>query len=624
MDNEVIIVVKVDRSDATKQFAGIEHDASASGDRTADGFTKHFSDRMSATFGQSLSARISQASTQALAATQTGAGATADAYTRKFDDRLSAGLGQALTERIEGAGTQSLAATQSAGDGAGTVYTSKFGDRLHADLGRSIVGRIEEAGAGSQGSAGTAGDRIGGTLGEHTSKTFGDRLKEVSTKIGSLFGGKLGDGGTLHLKADVDKESFLARFKSVAEGAGNELSNNMRTGVSSVFSGDFISTIIKGALLTAVAGGAFAVLAPALGTVVSLAFGGGAIGAGIASALKDPVIQGAIGNLKKAFGEAFGGFGDYFKGPVLSFLDQLPAVIKPLQPMIKQIGADLGPIAQQLGQGVIGFLQNVLPSIGRAVDKSGPIIKVLADKLPGIGDALARLLDNITAHSDDAAGFFNALLDGISLLLRFLGVLVTIAAGAYRTVKEFLTALVIVADFVAEAILDAFERSFGWIPGLKGKFAKAKEQVHDWAKKTSDEINKVPDSKTFTLIIKTVGTNAGASIQSIGRLLGGRRTGGVSGAASGATSSGLTWTGEDGPELLDLPPGTAVHTKGDSARMAGGGGGGGGGGSSQPIIVQLVLDGKVIAQQLVDPMRDLVRTGGRGSVQQMYGQRGVR
>ena len=54
-------------------------------------------------------------------------------------------------------------------------------------------------------------------------------------------------------------------------------------------------------------------------------------------------------------------------------------------------------------------------------------------------------------------------------------------------------------------------------------------------------------------------------------------------------------------------------------RMAAAGAGAGG----QPFIVQLVLDGKVLAQQLVEPTRDIVRSLGRGSVQKFYGQPGV-
>lgn len=44
--------------------------------------------------------------------------------------------------------------------------------------------------------------------------------------------------------------------------------------------------------------------------------------------------------------------------------------------------------------------------------------------------------------------------------------------------------------------------------------------------------------------------------------------GGIAGAASGTVRSGLTWVGEQGRELLELPAGTRVHSNPDSERMA--------------------------------------------------------
>lgn len=104
------------------------------------------------------------------------------------------------------------------------------------------------------------------------------------------------------------------------------------------------------------------------------------------------------------------------------------------------------------------------------------------------------------------------------------------------------------------------------------------------------------------------------------QLYSGLAHGGIAGAASGATSSGLTWTGEYGAELLDLPPGTSVRTHGDSMRdaqkMAMGS-------AAQSIVVQFMLDGKMMAEALVDPIRGLVGSRGRGSVQQLLGKPGV-
>lgn len=98
------------------------------------------------------------------------------------------------------------------------------------------------------------------------------------------------------------------------------------------------------------------------------------------------------------------------------------------------------------------------------------------------------------------------------------------------------------------------------------------------------------------------------------QLYSGLASGGIKGAASGATSSGLTWVGENGPELMSLPAGTAVKSAGDSRRLAGGMDGAGG-----AMIVQLHVDGHVIAQAMVDPQRKFVQQNFGGNVQKAYG-----
>ncbi|MCX4703859.1 hypothetical protein [Streptomyces sp. NBC_01373] len=119
-----------------------------------------------------------------------------------------------------------------------------------------------------------------------------------------------------------------------------------------------------------------------------------------------------------------------------------------------------------------------------------------------------------------------------------------------------------------------------------------------------------------------------------------KAAGGIVGAAaSGGMRSGLTMVGEQGVELLDLPAGSRVWSNPDSRRklaaaqapwasmlnMPRGGGSRAraarGGGQVQPILVQqtITLDGRVIAQQIFDPLRAEIAHRG-GSVQKSLGQ----
>jgi hypothetical protein len=73
-----------------------------------------------------------------------------------------------------------------------------------------------------------------------------------------------------------------------------------------------------------------------------------------------------------------------------------------------------------------------------------------------------------------------------------------------------------------------------------------------------------------------------------------------------------------GRSCVELPPGTRVSSNADTERMLGGGGGG-----VLQQIIQLVVDGKVIAQAVAEPLRADIRTLGQGSVQKYLGQAGV-
>jgi hypothetical protein len=111
-----------------------------------------------------------------------------------------------------------------------------------------------------------------------------------------------------------------------------------------------------------------------------------------------------------------------------------------------------------------------------------------------------------------------------------------------------------------------------------------------------------------------------SQIDNPSQLYSGLSHGGVSAAANGSTSSGLTWVNERGPELMKLPPGTSVRTAGDSARdVAAAMGGSGGNGVARIWFDKASLSG--LAAALMETLRGEIRGQG-GNVQQALGQAG--
>ncbi|MDX3515874.1 phage tail protein [Streptomyces caniscabiei] len=94
--------------------------------------------------------------------------------------------------------------------------------------------------------------------------------------------------------------------------------------------------------------------------------------------------------------------------------------------------------------------------------------------------------------------------------------------------------------------------------------------------------------------------------KAIKRAIGGKAAGGIIGAAAGGgPRGGLTWVGEQGPELVRLPYGSMVHSNPDSRRMAAAGSGGG-----APVVVNLSIGGRDFGQLWIDTGRKQVKAYG--------------
>lgn len=93
--------------------------------------------------------------------------------------------------------------------------------------------------------------------------------------------------------------------------------------------------------------------------------------------------------------------------------------------------------------------------------------------------------------------------------------------------------------------------------------------------------------------------------------------GGIIGAAGGGPRSRMTLVGEQGPELVNLAPGSTVRSNPDTRRMLAAAGGG----DNRPIVIQLDIGGRRLGELLIDPLSGAIRARG-GNVQAVIGQKG--
>lgn len=153
-----------------------------------------------------------------------------------------------------------------------------------------------------------------------------------------------------------------------------------------------------------------------------------------------------------------------------------------------------------------------------------------------------------------------------------------------------------------------------------------------YAKAIKDQaavVNKL--AKQQERLEKSMASLAKSMEKLVSRALGHKASGGIVGAAaSGGLRSNLTWVGEHGPELLDLPAGSRVWSNPDSRRRAeapwasmlnaprGGSAAGKraamaaahGGGEGRPIVLNVSIGSREFGQIWVDVGRNEVRTRG--------------
>lgn len=137
------------------------------------------------------------------------------------------------------------------------------------------------------------------------------------------------------------------------------------------------------------------------------------------------------------------------------------------------------------------------------------------------------------------------------------------------------------------AFVDVLDSTLGKIiPGLHSKLDGAKARLTQFKNDTNKTLSQIKD-RAVTIRFRQVFEVVGQTIQAVAKQLvdiGAVKRGKASGGVVGA--DGLTWTGEHGPELRNLAPGSRVYSNPDSARMMSGHGGQG---SSQNLSGTLRL-----------------------------------
>lgn len=545
MSNDVTIRVRV-KQDARDGFAAVGKEAEAEGQRSGEKFTTRFGHVMGR-MAQLIQEPIRRASS-------TIGEHMGDQTGRSFVTRLGTSISSQASKLVE--------MGRNIGRTTGNSITTEISDSVVRGY-RDANGRLRDergrfvSGAGSTGTSSSRGGR----------------------------GGEGGKGGD----ATLDRQSWLAKALTWGKDAASGFATSFLSSIGTLLSpGNILAAIGIAGISYVVA----PVLAATITSGILLALGGGAIALGVVAAFKDPRIQAAGNELKTRVGKLFEKFGEPFKGPTANFLEKLNQFITSMIPNFEHLGKVLGPVADKLGSGIIGMLQNMMPGLIDGIEGAAPIIETLAKRLPDIGQALGDFFREMGEHGPQAAVFFNDMITFLVKIIGWIGRVIGFFTSLYAGVRSFVTDSTKLILAFAQIVINWFGKilesaviAFSWIPGLGGKLKTAQAAFAAARKDINGELAKIKD-KTVTIRMRTFGLAAANAAAGVAAQLSalGYQSGGIVGqlpsigqAASGGIRSGLTLVGERGPELANLAPGSRVHSNEDSRRIAMAGADDGGG-----------------------------------------------
>jgi len=291
-------------------------------------------------------------------------------------------------------------------------------------------------------------------------------------------------------------------------------------------------------------------------------------------------------------------------------------------------------------------LNSVTASLGKAKDKLNDLkssAASLASSVKGsiLGSAnitkgagsdktitMSSIMGGLTASRDKATAFASALKDlqkkGVDKTLIQQIAEAGVDGGGLETAGALLG-----ASSSEIQTMNQLQGQIGTAAGAAGKTTADAVYAGEIAKQTA--VVKVL-TKSQDSLKKSMDKLAKSMERAIEKAFGKKASGGIVGmAASGGIRSGLTWVGEQGPELADLPVGSRVWSNPDSRRKAAApwasmlntprrpsaaapaAGGAARAGDGQPLVIQVRFGAKDLGELWVDTGRKEVRA--RGSIE---------
>ncbi|MEU1554307.1 hypothetical protein ABZ517_16510 [Streptomyces scabiei] len=310
------------------------------------------------------------------------------------------------------------------------------------------------------------------------------------------------------------------------------------------------------------------------------------------------------------------------------FTEMWPAVSE-LGKAFLHLGVEVGPILLLVFEGYVKYLTLIYPLIAKVIEFIAQLVGAIVNGVSGAVEWIKNLRENIARIKGKV----------VELKQRGAQLIVEWAGKARDWINRMKGKTVALAQRGAAAVVEWAGRARDWINRIKSKTVqiaqRGAQSVVSWVSNAIGRIRSFV-GKTVSIGVRGAGA-AVAAVQSVinrirnfvGKTVSigvnffkgagsklasalGFAHGGIVGAASGGARSALTLVGEHGPELVDLAPGSRVHSNEDSRRMVSMGGG------TSTVVLEVQSAGGRLEDLLTELIRRAVRVKG-GDVQKVLG-----
>lgn len=193
---------------------------------------------------------------------------------------------------------------------------------------------------------------------------------------------------------------------------------------------------------------------PLLGAAISgaLLAGGGfsAIGLGIAAQFKAPEVQTAWGSLKDNLTQTMQDITAPMAGPITAAMNAIGNSLGKVAGPLEQVFAEIAPYINLIGKGLGGLIEHAGPGFVDFLRASEPILKMISDELPRMGEFIKIFFDEIANSGPGALDGLRTFLEMTGGMIVGLGMVLEALSRTYKALETFVNGVKDVGGAIME------------------------------------------------------------------------------------------------------------------------------------------------------------------------------